>query len=161
MTAKAPYKVRSVTHVSGPDRSAGARLSLPRPRRPRHRLWPYLHLPKENQRLHRPRRDSASASRRSTREFGSSASSTMIWDISIWSREPCNPSTTPLGRGCHPCLKYVLLPICPGRTKDLVGGCSRTSTRDPLIKSAAALPTELYTHRLASESPCGSRRRTM
>ena len=29
---------------------------LPRPRRPRHRLWPYLHLPKENQRLHRPRR---------------------------------------------------------------------------------------------------------
>ena len=61
--------------------------------------------------------DSASASRRSTREFGSSASSTMIWAISIWSREPCNPSTTPLGRGCHPCHRYVLLPMCPGRTK--------------------------------------------
>ena len=60
--------------------------------------------------------DSASASRRSTREFGSSASSTMIWDISIWSREPCNPSTTRLGRGCHPCHRYVLLPMCPGRT---------------------------------------------
>ena len=39
--------------LSGP---AGPRLSLPRPRRPRHRLWPYLHLPKENQRLHCPGR---------------------------------------------------------------------------------------------------------
>ena len=53
-------------------------------------------------------------------EFGSSASSTMIWDISIWSREPCNPSTTRLGRGCHPCLRYVLLPMCPGRTNFLL-----------------------------------------
>ena len=67
--------------------------------------------------------DSASASGKSTREFGSSASSTMIWAISIWTREPCNPSTTPLGPGCHPCLKYVLLPMCPGRTDvDLADG---------------------------------------
>ena len=49
-----------------------------------------------------------SASRRSTRELGSSASSTMIWDISIWSREPCNPSTTRSGPGCHPCLRDIL-----------------------------------------------------
>ena len=58
--------------------------------------------------------DSASASRRSTREFGSSASSTMIWDIPIWSREPCNPSTAPfwaevvthvLSTFCYPCLR--------------------------------------------------------
>ena len=30
--------------------------------------------------------------------------------------EPCNPSTTRLGPGCHPCLRYVLSPMCPGRT---------------------------------------------
>ena len=34
--------------------------------------------------------------------IGSSASSTMIWAISIWSREPCNPSTTPLGPRLSP-----------------------------------------------------------
>src|SRR5262245_28883116 len=60
--------------------------------------------------------DSASVSKRSRREFGSSASSTMIWDTSTWSRKPCNLSTTRLGPGCHPCLRYVPLPICPGRT---------------------------------------------
>src|SRR5262245_32272681 len=58
--------------------------------------------------------DSGSASRKSTREFGSSASSTMIWVISTWSREPCSPSTTRLGPGCHLCLRYVLLPMSPG-----------------------------------------------
>ena len=50
-------------------------------------------------------------------EFGSAPSSTMICVISIWSREPCNPLTTPLGPGCHLCLRYVLSPMCPGRTK--------------------------------------------
>ncbi len=35
-----------------------------------------------------------SASRKSTKAFGSSASCTMIWDISTWSRKPCNLSTT-------------------------------------------------------------------
>ena len=57
-----------------------------------------------------------SASRKSTTAFGSSASCTMISDISTWSRKPCNPSTTRSARGCHPCLRYVLLPMCPGRT---------------------------------------------
>jgi hypothetical protein len=32
------------------------------------------------------------------------------------------PSTTPLGRGCHPCLKYVLLPMCPVWTAPAVQG---------------------------------------
>ena len=40
----------------------------------------------------------------------------MIWDTSTWSRKPCNPSTTRSARGCHPCLRYVLLPMCPGWT---------------------------------------------
>src|SRR5262249_45898715 len=60
--------------------------------------------------------DSASVLKRSRREFGSSASSTMIWDTSTWSRKPCNLSTTRSGQGCHPCFRYVPLPICPGRT---------------------------------------------
>ena len=47
----------------------------------------------------------SSASRRSTRAFGSSASRTMIWDISTWSRKPCNLSTTRSARGCHQCLR--------------------------------------------------------
>ena len=38
------------------SRSAGSRIPLARPRRPRHRLRPYLHLQKEKQRLHRPGR---------------------------------------------------------------------------------------------------------
>ncbi len=28
--------------------------------------------------------------------------------ISIWSRKPCNPSTTRSARGCHPCLRNNL-----------------------------------------------------
>ena len=57
-----------------------------------------------------------SASRNSTKAFGSSASCIMILDTSTWSRKPCNPSTTRSARGCHPCLRYVLLPMCPGWT---------------------------------------------
>jgi transposase-like protein len=41
------------------------------------------------------------------------SSCTMILGISTWSRKPCNPSTTRSARGCHPCLRYVLSPICP------------------------------------------------
>jgi hypothetical protein len=31
--------------------------------------------------------------------------------------KPCNPSTTRSARGCHPCLRYDLLPMCPGWTE--------------------------------------------
>jgi hypothetical protein len=57
------------------------------------------------------------ASRKSTTAFGSSASCTMISDTSTWSKKPCNPSTTRSARACHPCLRYRMLPMCPGRTK--------------------------------------------
>src|SRR5258707_8045148 len=57
-----------------------------------------------------------SASRKSTKAFGSSASCTTISATSTWSRKPCNPSTTRSARGCHPCLRYVLLPMSPGWT---------------------------------------------
>ena len=59
---------------------------------------------------------SSSASRKSTRAFGSSASCTMISDTSIWSRRPCNPSTTRSARGCHLSLRYDPLPMSPGWT---------------------------------------------
>jgi hypothetical protein len=51
------------------------------------------------------------------REFGSSPSSTMIWDTSIWRTETCSPSTTPSDQGCHLSLRYVPLPMSPGRTR--------------------------------------------
>ena len=39
----------------------------------------------------------------------------MHYDLgSFESRKPCNPSTTRSARGCHRCLRYVLLPMCPG-----------------------------------------------
>jgi hypothetical protein len=41
---------------------------------------------------------------------------TMIWDTSTRSRKPCNLSTTRSARGCHPCLRYVPLPMSSGRT---------------------------------------------
>jgi transposase InsO family protein len=42
----------------------------------------------------------------------------MSYDLvsSTWSRRPCNPSTTRSARGCHPCLRYSPLPMCPGQT---------------------------------------------
>ena len=52
-------------------------------------------------------------SRKSTTAFGSPASCTMISDTSTWRRRPCNRSTTRSARGCHPCLRYDLLPISP------------------------------------------------
>ena len=57
-----------------------------------------------------------SASRKSTRAFGSSASCPTISGTSTWSRRLCNPSTTRSARGCHLCLRYDLSPMCPGWT---------------------------------------------
>src|SRR5436190_10434041 len=52
--------------------------------------------------------------------FGSSASCTTISDTSTWSRKRCSPSTTRSARGCHPCLRYVLLPMSPGWTSTVL-----------------------------------------
>ena len=46
-----------------------------------------------------------------------------IWDISTWNRKHCNPSTIRSARDCHLCLRYVLLPMSPGRTiRSMVAG---------------------------------------
>ncbi len=49
----ATSRYRWLPALAGPPRP---RIPLPRPRRPRHRLRPYLLAPKENQRLNRPGR---------------------------------------------------------------------------------------------------------
>ncbi len=57
-------------------------------------------------------------------------------DTSTWSRKPCNPSTTRSARGCHPCLRYVLSPVCPvwTRSGQWESGAARgTRTPDPVI----------------------------
>jgi hypothetical protein len=44
--------------------------------------------------------------------------SIMRYDLDYFDLEQkaCNPSTTRSARGCHPCLRYVVLPMCPGWT---------------------------------------------
>jgi len=58
------------------------------------------------------------ASRKSMTASGSSASWTTILVISIWRKKLCSPSTTPSGQKCYLCLRYILLPMSPGRTMD-------------------------------------------
>ncbi len=43
----------------------------------------------------------------------------MHYDLGYFDLEQktCNPSTTRSARGCHPCLRYVLLPMSPGWTQ--------------------------------------------
>jgi hypothetical protein len=61
--------------------------------------------------------DKNSESTKSTTASGSSASCITISATSTWSRRPCNPSTTRSARGCHPCLRYNLSPMCPEWTR--------------------------------------------
>ena len=58
----------------------------------------------------------------------------MIWDTSTWSRKPCNPSTTRLARGCHPCLRYDLLPMCSGLDNLKDGGAGGIRTLDRALQ---------------------------
>ena len=60
-----------------------------------------------------------SESRKSTTASGSSASWITILVISIWRKKLCSPSTIPLGQKCYLCLRYILLPMSPGRTLEI------------------------------------------
>jgi hypothetical protein len=54
-----------------------------------------------------------------------------IGDVNrLWSKTPCNPSTTRSARGCHPCLRYVPLPMSPVRTVVNIGDPAWIRTRD-------------------------------
>jgi hypothetical protein len=78
-----------------------------------------------------------SASRKSMTAFGSSASCITISDTSTWSRKPCNLSTTRSARGRHPCLRYDLLPMCPGWTLPKWRARRDSNPRPPDSKSGA------------------------
>jgi hypothetical protein len=52
------------------------------------------------------------------------------------------PPTTRSARGCHPCLRYDLLPMCPGRTVYYWWAVTDSNRRHPACKTGA-LPTEL------------------
>ncbi len=84
----------------------------------------------------------SSASRRSTTAFGSFPSCTMISATSTWSNAPCNLSTTRSARGCHPCLRYVLLPMSPVWTIEKWCPGAELNHRHRDFQSRA-LPTEL------------------
>jgi hypothetical protein len=45
----------------------------------------------------------------------------MHYDLGYCDLEPCNPSTTRSAPGCHPCLRYDLLPMSPGSCKWRIG----------------------------------------
>jgi hypothetical protein len=55
----------------------------------------------------------------------------MHYDLGYFDLEQktCNPSTTRSARGCHPCLRYVPLPMSPGRTR--LGLAERESVNPP------------------------------
>src|SRR6266852_4970827 len=55
-----------------------------------------------------------------------------------------------IGRGCHPCLRYVLLPMSPGRTT--VGGGPRTT-----MMSNIASPCPMTQQPSTRESPSNTR----
>src|ERR1700722_5958045 len=86
-----------------------------------------------------------SASRRSTTAFCLPASCTIISDTSTWSRKPCNHSTTRSARGCHPCHRYVVLPICPGRTGELLERAKGFEPSTPTLARSCST-TELHPH---------------
>jgi len=69
-----------------------------------------------------PSSNKPSESPMSKTAFSSSPSCTMISAISIWSSVPYNHSTARSARGCYQCLRYSLLPMCPGWTRDSWSG---------------------------------------
>src|SRR5881227_3717967 len=75
----------------------------------------------------------------------------MIWDISTWSREPCKPSTTRLARGCHPCLRYILLPMSQERTRNNLV-CREGFEPSTIRLKVGCSTSELPAHRNAGET---------
>ena len=99
-------------------RPARPHISAARPRRPRHRLRPHLHASQKYQHLDRPRRSAPRHQGGRRRHLDRQLHALRSRLHRSRSRKPCNPSTTPSAQGCHPCLRYVPLPMSPGRTID-------------------------------------------
>src|SRR5260221_10393063 len=65
----------------------------------------------------RSSQDKPWGSKKSKKVFGWSALWRTISATSIWRKKLCSLSTTLLAQKCNLCLRYDLLPMCPGRTK--------------------------------------------
>jgi hypothetical protein len=58
---------------------------------------------------------------------------------------PYNLSTTRSVRGCHPCLRYAVLPICPGRTIRVLERAKGFEPSTPTLARSCST-TELHPH---------------
>jgi hypothetical protein len=63
----------------------------------------------------------------------------------------CNPSATPSAQGCHPCLRFVSLPMSPVRTKD---SPAEKAGLKLLVSLLGMVPTALSK---MTGKPCASR----
>jgi hypothetical protein len=61
------------------------------------------------------------------------------------------PTDTPSAQGCHPCLKYVLLPMSPGWTPLSLGDPGRIRTCDLQLRRLPLSSTELRGRRSTFE----------
>jgi hypothetical protein len=123
--------LRRLTTTLSPAR---ADLSVPRSGDDGHGLRPHLLAPQEDPHLHHAGQH---VSRKPTTAFGPSASCATIPVTSIWSRDLCSLSTTHSARGCHLCLRYVLSPMCLGRTEAGWRARRDSNSRPSDSKSAA------------------------
>ena len=57
----------------------------------------------------------------------------MRYDLGYFDLEQktLQPLDNPLARGCHPCLRYDLSPMCPGWTTDWLAGVVGLELRNP------------------------------
>ncbi len=118
---------------------------LPRPRRPRHRLRPHLHASQEDQHLDRAGRPDARHQGSRRRHLARQLHALRSRIHRPGAEEPCNPSTTRSARGCHPCLRYVLSPMCSGLDKRKLERAKGFEPSTPTLARLCSTP-ELHPH---------------
>src|SRR6266850_2915153 len=82
----------------------------------------------------RSSQDKPWGSKKSKKVFGWSALWSTISATSIWRKKLCSLSPTLLAQKCNLCLRYDLLPMCPGRTQGLWSGRWESNPRPKLGK---------------------------
>src|SRR6266403_6048755 len=87
----------------------------------------------------RSSQDKPWGSKKSKKVFGWSALWSTISATSIWRKKLCSLSTTLLAQKCNLCLRYDLLPMCPGRTRELWSGRWESNPRPNLGANSAEL----------------------
>src|ERR1700692_291848 len=69
----------------------------------------------------------------------------MIWATSIWKLGCSNRSKIHSAQKCYLCLRYVVSPMCPGRTLEIWWTRGDSNPRPPRCERGA-LPAELLAH---------------